>query len=100
MWNSNAVIAWVLSRSGIDAAQVMPPRGGRAPGWNAGLAVARRSDAERALSASIAAAPTPVPARRSRLALPRRASGRTSTATRASIAPAANANDSGSSELT
>ena len=47
MWNSNAVIAWVLSRSGIDAAQVMPPRGGRAPGWNAGLAVAQRSDSDR-----------------------------------------------------
>ena len=41
MWNSNAVIAWVLSRSGIDARQVLSPPGGRAPGWNAGLAVAR-----------------------------------------------------------
>ena len=47
MWNSNAIIAWVLSRSGIDAATVMPPRGGRAPGWAAGLEVARQSDAKR-----------------------------------------------------
>lgn len=47
MWNSNAVIAWILSRSGIDTEQVTPPRGGRAPGWKAGLTVARRSDAER-----------------------------------------------------
>jgi hypothetical protein len=47
MWNSNAIIAWLLGRSGIDAAKVTPPRGGRAPGWAAGLEVARRSDAER-----------------------------------------------------
>jgi hypothetical protein len=43
MWNSNSVIAWVLERSGIDTASVQPPTGGRAPGWQAGLAVARRS---------------------------------------------------------
>jgi hypothetical protein len=40
MWNSNSVIAWVLARSGIETATVHPPRGGRAPGWHAGLAVA------------------------------------------------------------
>ena len=43
MWNSNSVIAWVLERSGIDTASVQPPTGGRAPGWQAGLVVARRS---------------------------------------------------------
>jgi hypothetical protein len=43
MWNSNSVIAWVLARSGIDTASVQPPAGGRAPGWQAGLVVARRS---------------------------------------------------------
>jgi hypothetical protein len=43
MWNSNSVIAWVLARSGIDTASVRPPTGGRAPGWQAGLVVARRS---------------------------------------------------------
>ena len=42
MWNSNAVIAWVVSRSGMDAASIRPPVGGRAPGWQAGLVVARR----------------------------------------------------------
>jgi hypothetical protein len=41
MWNSNAVTAWVLERSGIDAASIEPPAGGRAPGWQAGLVVAR-----------------------------------------------------------
>lgn len=41
MWNSNSVIAWVIARSGIDAESVQPPTGGRAPGWRAGLIVAR-----------------------------------------------------------
>jgi hypothetical protein len=43
MWNSNSVIAWVIARSGIDTASVQPPTGGRAPGWQAGLLVARRA---------------------------------------------------------
>ena len=43
MWNSNSVIAWVMARSGIDTASVQPPTGGRAPGWQAGLLVARRA---------------------------------------------------------
>lgn len=42
MWNSNAVIAWVLVRSGIDAASIRPPAGGRALGWHAGVVVASR----------------------------------------------------------
>jgi hypothetical protein len=42
MWNSNSVIAWLLARAGIEAESIRPPAGGRAPGWNAGLAVARR----------------------------------------------------------
>ena len=42
MWNSNSVIAWVLAYSGIDATSIRPPSGGRAPGWRAGLVVARR----------------------------------------------------------
>lgn len=40
MWNSNSVIAWVLSRSGVEIDCVRPPPHGRAPGWNAGLVVA------------------------------------------------------------
>jgi hypothetical protein len=43
MWNSNSVIAWLLARSGIDVDAVAPPVGGRAPGWQAGLAIAGRS---------------------------------------------------------
>lgn len=38
MWNSNSLIAWALSRVGIDAAALAPPAGGRAPGWAAGRA--------------------------------------------------------------
>jgi hypothetical protein len=45
MWNSNAVIAWVISRSDMDAASLRPPAGGRAPGWQAGVVVAGRTDA-------------------------------------------------------
>ena len=46
MWNSNSVIAWVIARSGIDAESIQPPKRGRAPGWQAGLAVAHRKDGE------------------------------------------------------
>jgi hypothetical protein len=42
MWNSNSVIAWLITRAGLDADAIQPPTGGRAPGWNAGLVVARR----------------------------------------------------------
>jgi hypothetical protein len=48
MWNSNSVIAWVIARSGMDAESIQPPAGGRAPGWHAGLVVARRQDEEEA----------------------------------------------------
>jgi hypothetical protein len=43
MWNSNSVVAWLLVRAGVDLAAARLPRNGRAPGWEAGLAVARRS---------------------------------------------------------
>lgn len=41
MWNSNSVISWLLTRSGVDIDRVEPPPGGRAPGWGAGVSVAR-----------------------------------------------------------
>jgi hypothetical protein len=44
MWNSNSFIAWLIARSGIDADAIRPPAGGRAPGWDAGLVVARRRE--------------------------------------------------------
>ena len=42
MWNSNSVISWLLAGSGHSMEAIHPPAGGRAPGWEAGLAVARR----------------------------------------------------------
>ena len=45
MWNSNSVIAWLLARSRLAADSIQPPEGGRAPGWSAGIAAARRSGA-------------------------------------------------------
>lgn len=48
MWNSNSVVSWVLSRAGVDLGSVGPPPGGRAPGWDAGLTVARREPGHRA----------------------------------------------------
>ena len=42
MWNSNSIISWLLVSSGIDAGTVSMPSGGRAPGWDSGLVVARR----------------------------------------------------------
>jgi hypothetical protein len=42
MWNSNSLIAWLLTRAGVDAGEIPPPHGGRAPGWSAGVVMARR----------------------------------------------------------
>jgi hypothetical protein len=42
MWNSNSLISWLLATSGLPAGEIRPPRNGRAPGWQAGLVVARR----------------------------------------------------------
>lgn len=42
MWNSNSLTSWLLARSGHDTTRLAPPRGGRAPGWTAGLVVAAR----------------------------------------------------------
>jgi hypothetical protein len=42
MWNSNSLISWLIARSGLDVDPVKPPLGGRAPGWHAGVVMARR----------------------------------------------------------
>jgi hypothetical protein len=42
MWNSNSLTSWLVVRAGLDAGAASPPVGGRAPGWDAGLVVARR----------------------------------------------------------
>ena len=43
MWNSNSLISWLLVRAGLDVSAVSMPAGGRAPGWDAGVVVARRA---------------------------------------------------------
>ena len=41
LWTSNAVAAWLLVSAGLDVSGLLPPAGGRAPGWDAVVAVAR-----------------------------------------------------------
>lgn len=55
MWNSNSVISWLIARSGIVAETIPLPTGGRAPGWEAGIAVAHRP----ALGAPSLGSPSP-----------------------------------------
>ena len=42
MWNSNSVTAWLIATTGLSTDDLRPPPRGRAPGWSAGLEVARR----------------------------------------------------------
>jgi hypothetical protein len=44
MWNSNSIIAWLIVSAGLDASEVRLPVQGRAPGWQAGIAVASRAE--------------------------------------------------------
>ncbi len=50
MWNSNSTISWLIARSGLDVESIALPRDGRAPGWQAGIVIARRQQAEAAQS--------------------------------------------------
>ena len=43
MWNSNSVVAWLIATAGLPTDGLRPPPHGRAPGWDAGLEIARRS---------------------------------------------------------
>jgi hypothetical protein len=47
MWNSNSLISWLIARSGLSVEAIDPPAGGRAPGWRAGVVVARRPPSPR-----------------------------------------------------
>lgn len=49
MWNSNSVVSWLLQGAGVPSVSaLLPPGGGRAPGWAAGLALAQPEDVESA----------------------------------------------------
>lgn len=43
MWSCNSIISWVLVRAGIVINDISLPPHGRAPGWDAGVTVARRT---------------------------------------------------------
>ncbi len=47
MWNSNSVVAWLIATAGLPTDCLRPPSLGRAPGWDAGLELARRSASPR-----------------------------------------------------
>lgn len=42
MWNSNSLVAWLLTYVGLHGDEIAPPLQGRAPGWDAGVRVAKR----------------------------------------------------------
>ena len=42
MWNSNSLTAWLIASCGLATESILPPAGGRAPGWQAGLVLAHR----------------------------------------------------------
>ena len=69
MWNSNSTISWLIARSGLSVESLAPPRGGRAPGWNAGIVIARRQEAYAAAKASPAFGTPPHAPATGRLAL-------------------------------
>jgi len=52
MWNSNSLTSWLIARSGLGVESVHPPAGGRAPGWRAGLVVARRQKTRKPASSA------------------------------------------------
>jgi len=48
MWNSNSFISWLITRTDLDVDTVRLPQGGRAPGWHAGIVLAKRQLSENA----------------------------------------------------
>ena len=51
MWSCNSIISWALTRAGVDTEAIPLPPGGRAPGWDAGISVAHRSQASPRIAA-------------------------------------------------
>jgi hypothetical protein len=63
MWNSNSLISWLVTRSGLDVDSLRPPAGGRAPGWDAGIVVARRAQEAHRLGEQRSGLDVPIPSR-------------------------------------
>jgi hypothetical protein len=53
MWNSNSVVSWTLERAGCATRAGRPPQQGRAPGWDAGVTIARRPQSSASRSALV-----------------------------------------------
>ena len=66
MWNSNSMVAWLVVTSGVALDRLDPPPRGRAPGWRAGVEVARRSTRSGARTRAPRRAPTTRPRPRGR----------------------------------
>jgi len=66
MWNSNSMVAWLVVTSGVAIDRLEPPPRGRAPGWRAGLEMARRSTTTGARTGAPRRAPTTRPRPRRR----------------------------------
>lgn len=49
MWNSNSVVSWLITRTGLGFDSIQPPPGGRAPGWDAGHVIALRTTPDQRL---------------------------------------------------
>jgi len=47
MWSCNSIISWALTRAGLEPEAIRLPAGGRAPGWDAGITIARSGDRDR-----------------------------------------------------
>jgi hypothetical protein len=43
MWSCNSVTSWILTAAGVDVAAISFPPHAHAPGWDAGIVMARRS---------------------------------------------------------
>ena len=44
MWTSDSVVSWLLAKAGLEPRDARAPADGRAPGWTAGVEVARRTE--------------------------------------------------------
>jgi hypothetical protein len=43
MWSCNSIVSWAITAAGIDTEAIALPPNARAPGWDAGIAIARRA---------------------------------------------------------
>jgi hypothetical protein len=43
MWSCNSIISWAITAAGIDTEAIPLPPKARAPGWDAGITIARRA---------------------------------------------------------